>query len=477
MKMNVKEYILSHLDEKQKLLANLAKDIWDHPQIALQETYAAKVSADLLQKEGFSITKDIRNMPTAFIASWGKGKPIIGFLGEYDALPGFSQKISTKKEPIEDGNPGHGCGHNLLGVGSLGATLAIKEAMKNNGIKGTIRYYGCPAEETLVGKVFMAKSGIFDDLDVSLTWHPMNLNTLWNSSSFATLAMNSFKLNFHGVAAHAACMPEKGLSALDGVMLTDIGVNYLREHVAQETRIHCVITNGGGLSPNVVPDYAQVWYFVRALHRDEVEKVYSKILDIAKGAALMTGTTFDVKFLTGCYEYLPNNVIEEVIYENLLKVGVPKFTEEERKFAKELEATMPADSFQTTLKSSGLTQEEVGGFLSDKILEKDRGSLSKGEIMAGSTDVGDVSFITPTAQFGITCWPFSLAEHSWQTTASSGTSIGSKGMIIAAKILALTAFDFLTKPDVLKKAQAEFKKATDGKKYISPLPENLNLSM
>lgn len=473
MKINVKENILSYLDEKQGLLANLAKDIWDHPQIALQETYAAKVSADLLQKEGFSVTKDIRSMPTAFIASWGKGKPIIGILGEYDALPGLSQKISTKKEPIADGNPGHGCGHNLLGVGSLGATLAIKGAMKNNGIKGTIRYYGCPAEETLVGKVFMAKSGIFDDLDVSLTWHPMNLNTLWNSSS---LAMNSFKLNFHGVAAHAAAMPEKGCSALDGVILTDIGVNYLREHVAQETRIHCVITNGG-LAPNVVPDYAQVWYFVRALHRDQVEKVYSKMLDIAKGAALMTGTTFDVEFITGCYEYLPNNAIGEIIYENLLKVGAAKFTEEERKFAQELEATMPADSFQTTLKSSGLTQEEVGGFLSDKILEKDSGPVSKGKIMAGSTDVGDVSFINPTGQFGTTCWPFSLAEHSWQTTASTGTSIGCKGMIVAAKVLALTAFDLLTKPDILKKAQDEFKKATSGGKYISPLPKNLNLPM
>jgi len=471
--MNIKGNILSYLDRKQELLTNLAKDIWYHPQIALQEIYAAKVSADLLQKEGFSIIKEVGNMPTAFIASWGKGKPIVGILGEYDALPGLSRKVSTKKEVIEDKKPGHGCGHNLLGVGSLGATLAIKEAMKNNDIKGTIRYYGCPAEETLVGKVFMAKSGVFNDLDASITWHPMNLNTLWDSSC---LAMNSFKLNFYGIAAHAAGMPEKGLSALDGVILTDIGVNYLREHVAQETRIHCVITNGG-LAPNVVPEYAQVWYFVRAPHRDQVEKVYSKILDIAKGAALMTGTTVDTEFITGCHEYLPNSVLGEIIYKNLLKVGAPKFTEEERKFAQELEATMPTGSFQTMLKSSGLTPEEVGGFLSDKILEKDGGPLSKGKIMKGSTEVGDVSFITPTAQFGTTCWPFSLAEHSWQTTASTGSSIGSKGMIIAAKTLALSAFDLLTKPDILKKAQNEFKKTIGGKKYISPLPEKLNSPM
>ncbi|GAG75948.1 unnamed protein product, partial [marine sediment metagenome] len=212
--MNIEETILHYLDKKQKLLADLAKDIWDHPQIGLQETYASKLIADVLQKEDFSITRGAGNMLTAFIASWGKGKPIIGILGEYDALPGLSQKMSTKKEPIKDGQPGHGCGHNLLGVASLGAALAIKEAMKNNSINGTVRYYGCPAEETLIGKVFMAKSGVFDDLDASLTWHPMNVNTVWSSSCFA---MNSFKLNFHGISAHAGASPEKGRSALDGV--------------------------------------------------------------------------------------------------------------------------------------------------------------------------------------------------------------------------------------------------------------------
>lgn len=460
-KIDIKENILNYLNEKKELLTNIAKDIWDHPQIGLQEDYAAKVIADLFQKEGFSIEKGIGNMHTAFIASWGEGKPIIGFLGEYDALPGLSQKSSIKKEPIKDGQPGHGCGHNLLGVGSLGATLAIKEVMKHNGIKGIIRYYGCPAEETAIGKVIMAKSGGFDDLDACLTWHPKNTNTLVNSS---TLAMNSFKLNFHGVVAHAAAMPEKGCSALDGVILTDVGVNYLREHMAQETRIHGVITSGG-LVPNVVPDYAQVWYFARAPHRDQVERIYSKMLDIAKGAAIMTGTTFDVEFITECYEYLPNDVIGEIIYENLKKVGAPKFTEEERKFAQGLEATMPADSFQKELKSYGLTQEEIGGFLSNKILEKDKGPFSKGKIMEWSTDVGNVSFITPTVYFGTTCWPFSLTDHSWQMTASSGTSIGFKGMIVAAKVLALTAFDLLTKSDILKKAQDEFRKATAREKW------------
>ena len=467
--MNIEENILSYLDKKQELLANFAKDIWGHPQIGLQEIYASKLIVDLFQKEGFSIIKDAGNMPTAFVASWGKGKPIIGILGEYDALPGLSQKISTKKEPIKDGQPGHGCGHNLLGVGSLGATLAIKETMKKNGIKGTIRYYGCPAEETLIGKVFMAKSGVFDDLNACLTWHPMNLNMVWKASS---LAMNSFKLNFHGVAAHASAMPEKGCSALDGVILTDMGINYLREHVAQETRVHCVITNGG-LAPNVVPDYAQVWYFVRAPYREQVEKVYSRILDIAKGAALMSGTTFDVEFITGCCEYLSNKVIGKILNENLKKVGAPKFTEEERKFAQELEVTIPADIVKETLKSYGLTREDIGGVLCDKILEKG-GQYAEGEIVPGSTEVGDVSWITPTSQFITTGTPVSIAQHSWQSTVSYGTSIGSKGMMVAAKTLALTAFALLTKPDILQSAQDEFKKVTGGKKYISPLPENFN---
>ncbi len=470
MNVNIKENILSNLDEEQGLLINLAKDIWAHPQLALNETYAAKVISDLLQKKGFSITK-INNMPTSIIASWGKGKPIIGILGEYDALPGLSQKVSTKKEPIKTNSPGHACGHNLLGVGSLGAALAIKKAMKNNGVKGTIRYYGCPAEEILVGKVFMAKNGVFNDLDACLAWHPMNLNTLWNCP---TTAVNSFKLNFHGLAAHAASMPERGLSALDGVILTDIGVNYLREHVAQGTKMHCVITHGG-VAPNTVPDYAQIWYFVRAPHRYQVEKVYSKLLDVAKGAAIMTGTSFDIEFITGVYEYLPNNTIGEIVYENLLKVGAPKFTTEEKIFAQELSATMPADSFQTTLRSSDLTQEEVGGILSDKIIEKDRGPVSKDKLKAASTDVGDVSNITPTAQFFTTCWPFNCATHSWQSAASAGSTIGSKGMIVASKVMALTALDLLTKPKVLKEAKDEFIKATSGKKYVSPLPKNANL--
>jgi len=460
--MNIEENALSYLKAKEGELTGLAKDIWDHPQLGLEESYAAELISGQLEKGGFSVRRGIAQTPTAFIGSWGEDKPIVGILGEYDALPGLSQKVSNKKEAIIKGGPGHGCGHNLFGIASLGAALAVKETMERDKIKGTIRYYGCPAEETLTGKVLMARDGVFDDLDAAITWHPMAANTVWNSSS---LAMNSFKFNFHGISAHAGASPEMGRSALDAVMLTDIGINYLREHVIQETRIHCVITNGG-LAPNVVPDYAQVWYYIRAPHREQVEETYARVLDIAKGAALMTGTTYDVEFIIGCYDYLPNDVLGKVILEKLKKVGAPSFTGEEKAFAEQLQATLQAGAIDSLIKSFGLTKEEVGYPLCDKILDR-ADSFAKGKILPGSTDVGDVSYITPTAQCTTTCTALGIPVHSWQSTATFGSSIGFKGMMVAARTLALTALDLETKPDILKMARDEFKKEIGGKRYVS----------
>ena len=464
--MSLEGSVLNYLSENENVLISLSKDIWGHPQLALEETYASKLIAGQLEEAGFAVKKGVAQIPTAFVASWGEGKPIIGILGEYDALPGLSQKVSTKKEPIEEGAAGHGCGHNLLGVGSLGAALAVKEEMKKDRIKGTIRYYGCPAEETLIGKVFMAQAGVFDDIDAAICWHPMHINAI-RSCSF--LALNSFKLNFHGVSTHAAVAPEMGRSALDGVVLTDVGVNYLREHIIQEARIHCVITNGG-LAPNVVPSYAQVWYYVRAPHRDQVDEIYSRILDIAKGAALMSGTTCDVEFIGGCYDVIPNDVIGRIMLEKLERIGAPRFTEEEKTFAKQLQATLSPSAVESALRNSGLTKEEIGEPLCDKILDR-VDSLAKGRTRPASTDVGDVSYVTPTGQFATCCVPLGVALHSWQSTASVGSTIGFKGMMLAAKTLALTGLDLVTRPDVLRAAHNEFKKTTRGKKYVSPLPE------
>jgi len=461
--MSLKEKALDYLDANEDKLTELAKDIWEHPELGLQETRSSKLLAGELEEAGFSVEMGVGQLPTAFVASWGEGKPIIGILGEYDALPGLSQKVSATRDPVKEGAPGHGCGHNLLGVGSLGAALAAKEAMEKGRIKGTIRYYGCPAEEMMIGKIFMARAGVFDDLDAALTWHPMYANTVWWCSF---LAMNSFKVNFHGVAAHAAAAPEAGRSALDAVELMDVGVNYLREHIIEKARIHCVITNGGK-APNVVPPYAQVWYYVRAPLREQVDEIYSRMLDIAKGAALMTGTTYDIDFLTGGYDMLPNDRLSELLLEKLKEVGAPKFTAEEVDFARKLQKTFPPDAVENALRSMGLTREEVGDPLCDKIVEP----FDKGKVMPASTDLGDVSHIAPTAQITTCCQALGTPLHSWQNVALVGSSIGFKGMMVAAKALALAALDLETKPDILKAARDEFEKKIGGKKYVSPLPE------
>jgi aminobenzoyl-glutamate utilization protein B len=468
--MGAKEVILDYINDQDEKLCYIAQEIWAHPQIALQEEFACKLLAQELADEGFSIEWGVGQMPTAFVATWGEGGPIIGLLGEYDALPGLSQKVSTQKEPIEVGGPGHGCGHNLFGTACMASVMGLKKAMEQENIKGTIRFYGCPAEETLVGKTFMARAGLFDDLDAAISWHPGSTNIAWNGSS---LAMNSFKVNFHGVAAHAGGSPHLGRSALDGVMLMDVGMNYLREHIIQEARIHSVVTRGGQ-APNVVHAYAQVWYFVRAPRRDQLDEIYARVLDIAKGAALMSGTTHNIEFITGCYDLLPNNTLCDLLLEKMQELNDLKFTEQERAFAKKLQATFPAGSversFEWMQKSAraGISEDDINNPLWEQVLPHS----NTPPLMGGSTEVGDVSWITPTGQITTCCWPLGTPGHSWQTVVSSGSSIGNKGMLFAAKIMALAAFDLLTNPDLLPKAHADFAKARKGQQYVTPLPDD-----
>ncbi|MBX3014960.1 MAG: amidohydrolase [Caldilineaceae bacterium] len=467
--MSVAEGIQHYLEMEDEKLSYLAKEIWDHPEIGLQETFAANLLANELEEAGFTVERGVGQMPTAFVASWGSGKPIIGILGEYDALPGLSQQVTTTAEAIVQGGPGHGCGHNLFGTAGFGAVLALKEAMIAEQIPGTIRFYGCPAEETLVGKTFMAKAGVFDDLDAALAWHPGDANTVWHGSS---LAMNSFKVNFYGVASHGAAAPHLGRSALDGVMLMDVGVNYLREHIIQEARIHSVITSGGQ-APNVVPAYAQVWYFVRAPTRAQVDEIYARVLDIAKGAALMSGTTYDIDFLTGCYEMLPNRVISDLMYEKMRELGDMSFTPQEVAFASELQKSFPAGSreFSYTSLEKTITDPLDRAELANPLWGKVFHHAPTPQVMPGSTEVADVSQITPTSQLTTCCWPFGTPPHSWQITASSGSQLGFKGMLYAAKALALTALDLMTKPALLQAAQAEFSASTAGRPYVSPIPD------
>jgi aminobenzoyl-glutamate utilization protein B len=467
--MSQQQTVLRFLDDQDEKLSYLARAIWERPEIALEEQFASTLLADDLAAAGFHVERHVGGMPTAFVASYGSGAPIIGILGEYDALPGLSQQMEAARKPVQQGGPGHGCGHNLFGVASYGAALALKTLIEQGQIKGTIRFYGCPAEETLVGKTFMAKAGVFDDLDAALAWHPGDSNIVWAGSS---LAMNSFKVNFHGVASHAAVDPHNGRSALDGAMLMDIGVNYLREHIIPEARIHSVITSGGQ-APNVVPAHAQIWYFVRAPRRDQVEAIYQRVLEIAKGAALMSGTSYDIDFVTGCYDVLPNNVLAQLMLEKLRDAGPITFTDEEQAFARDLQATFTPGTVQNAFAH---TQRQAGIELDPAAVE----TPLWGEILphsanpplaSGSTEVGDVSQITPTGQLTTTCWPLGTPGHSWQIVASCGSSIGFKGMLLAAKALALSGLDLFTKPDLLAAAQGEFKRKTQGRAYISPVPE------
>lgn len=467
--MSIEQAVLDYLDDQDEKLSYVAKEIWDHPQVALEETFAAKLLSDELKEAGFTVEQGIGQMPTAFIATWGTGRPILGILGEYDALPGLSQNLSAERDPLVDGGPGHGCGHNLFGTACLGAALSLKATMEAQQIPGTIRYYGCPAEETLVGKTFMARDGVFDDLDAALSWHPGSTNVVWAGSS---LAMNSFKVNFHGTASHAGVAPELGRSGLDGAMLMDVGVNYLREHVIQEARLHSVITSGGQ-APNVVPAYAQIWYFVRAPRRDQVEAIYERMLDIAKGAALMSGTTHDIDFVTGCYELLSNRVLSSVLLEKMQAIEAPRFTDQERAFASRLQETFPPGSIRHEFDQvvGGTTLDIDPAAIEDPLWEMVLPHLPEPGASSGSTEVAEVSQITPTSQLRTVCWPLGTPPHSWQTVASSGSTIGFKGMLFAAKALALTGLELMTKPDVLAAARAEFEADQKGKQYVSPIPE------
>lgn len=464
--MSTRQAVLSYLDDHDEQLSFLARQIWDRPEIALEERFACTLLADEMAAAGFAVERGVGQLPTAFVASWGSGAPVIGILGEYDALPGLSQQLSAERTPVAQGGPGHGCGHNLFGVASMAAALALKETLEREGLPGTVRFYGCPAEETLVGKTFMARAGLFDDLDAALAWHPGDTNGAWASSS---LAMNSFKVNFYGVASHAAVDPHNGRSALDGAMLMDIGVNYLREHIIPEARIHSVISSGGQ-APNVVPAYAQIWYFVRAPRRDQVDAIYARVLDIAKGAALMSGTTYDIDFVTGCYDLLPNLALARLIYDNLRASGGVTYTDEERAFARQLQATFTPG---TVDQAFDIVQRQVSVALdraaaANPLWEEILPHVETPMVMPGSTEVGDVSQITPTGQLTTCCWPLGTPGHSWQIVASSGSSIGFKGMLLAAKALALTGLDLLTKPELLAEVKAEF--ARKRKPYVSPLP-------
>lgn len=461
------------IEKKKELFIEISGKIWEAAETRFQEFKSTEFLCDVLEREGFSITRDIAGMPTAFMASFGKGTPVVAILGEYDALSGMSQKggIATKEALIEDGN-GHGCGHNLLGVGSLAGVIAVKNFIEENDVQGTVRYYGCPAEEGGSGKAFMARAGIFDDVDAALTWHPFSHNAIWSTEFLANYQVY---YKFHGKSAHAAASPHVGRSALDAVELMNVGVNYLREHIIPEARVHYAITNTGGKSPNVVQAEAEVLYLMRAPRVDQVQEIYERICNIARGAALMSGTDCEIVFEKACSNYIPNMTIEKLLYANLLDVGVQQYDEGERLFAKKIKATLSEEDINNDLH---MAQQFMGGKQQEllaELKEKDISDLilpykHASALMPGSSDVGDVSWVVPTAQLAVACSVLGTPMHSWQMVAQGNTSIAHKGMLAAGKVLARSAIDILLAPNIVKEAKMELQKTLNGKKYASPIP-------
>jgi len=462
MTKKAKQIVLDWIEENKKILIEVHDKIWNLAEVGLQEIHTAKLLTDILEKEGFKVDHYVAGIPSAFVATYGSGKPAIGIMGELDALPELSQKPLPYREPLKDGAPGHGCGHHGYATAALGGAIAAKKAMERLGISGTVKYFGCPAEETLVGKVFMVRDGVFN-VDACLGHHPSQFN---GANLQSGNAMNSVKFEFFGVPAHAGSSPEQGKSALDAVELMNIGVNYLREHVVQDARLHYVIEKGGH-EPNVVPAYARVWYYIRAPTRDLVDQYYERVLRIADGADLMADTTHKTRFLTGVHNGMPNRTLAELIIANMREIRPPKYIEEELKFAKKLGKTISRQEKIVALRRSGIpnAMKLVGVDLCTEIFDP------WGESMHGgfSSDVADVAWNMPTQEFGTAMFIVGSPGHSWQNVASGGMSIGHKSTVFASKVMATSVIDLLTKPKLLREAKYEWKERMKGLVYKSPL--------
>ena len=439
---------LKGLDNKAQTYGEIALQIWNWAEMGYQEEKSATLLQETLSDAGFTVTKGIAEIPTAFVAEYGKGSPVIAILGEYDALPGLSQQAVPEKKSA-GGVAGHACGHHLFGTASAGAAIAVKDWLKASGSKGTIRFYGCPAEEGGGAKVYMSREGVFSDVDVALHWHPSSQNA---ASAAAALANISAKFRFKGISAHAAGAPQMGRSALDGVEAMNIMVNMMREHIPQEARIHYVITDGGK-APNVVPDFAEVYYYARHNRRDVVRDIFNRIVKAGEGAALGTGTTMTYEIVNGVHELLPNLVLQKVVHSNLSAIGGITYTPEERAFAEKI--------------ALSLGQQELNEMVAMEVQ-----SFKETARAYGSTDVGDVSFVVPTVGFGAATWVPGTPAHSWQAVASGGMSIGKKGMMVASKTLTATAIDLFSDISLIEKAKAEFEERRGSDFVYEPLVGN-----
>ena len=447
-KTKAKAKAASTIEELKPALTDLSDQIWRFAETALRETRSAEVLARFAEEEGFTVERGVAGMPTAFVASYGQGRPILGVLGEYDALPGLSQKAQTEREALEDGGAGHGCGHNLFGAGSLGAAIAVKRLIESGALEGTIRFYGTPAEESVGGKLYMIREGLFDDLDIAIAWHPSNEI---RADTEGSQALVDFVVEFHGKAAHAAYDPWNGRSAVDALEIFTFALNQMREHVRPTVRMHYAIVDGGAV-PNVVPETAKLWCWLRDSKHERVDALLERARDIARGAALAAGVEGELRVQSGMYEMLVNRTGARLIQANLEALGPIPFTPEEHEFARTLQSTFDVEAKGLNAKAEPLDE-------------------TPGEPSGGSTDVADVSWNVPTLHLSVTTAPGGTPWHAWPVVASGGTSIGHKGMVHAAKAMAMTLIDLYADPSKRDAIRQEFEKQTEDKSYGGYIPD------
>ena len=448
--------------EYEAELYSLLCDVWGYSETSFEEKKSCARMVEFLKQQGFEVTTPVADMDTAYVGVYGSGRPVICFLAEYDALHGMSQEADVScYAPGKEREQGHGCGHHLLGTGAIGAALLYRDYLKETGKSGTVKIVGCPAEESGSGKAYLARAGFFDDADVALTWHPSNYHMVETGSSQACIQVF---FDFHGVSSHAA-------AALDAVEIMDVGANYLREHMEPTERLHYAIINTGGESPNVVQAEARVKYLIRSTSAAKVKKLYERVCDVARGAALITGTTVDIVFDEGLYDTMPNFVLEDVLKESYLKIGIPEYTKEEREYAKkfkdsfnqeELFSNLPTAVADIMALKENIEQSELCDMFVDRIHSE--------ECSPGSTDVGDVSWVVPTAQINANCYSYGAGAHSWQWTGQGKSTIALKGAVLAAEVLADAAKTLTEHPELVQRAREEFDKRMRGQKYECLIP-------
>ena len=473
--MDIKSAVLASIAAHADACAAASDAIWEHPEVNFHEDFAAETLIRMLRENGFAVETKLCGLPNAFRAQYGSGKPVIAYLGEFDALSTLSQKAGCAvREPVQSGAPGHGCGHNLLGVGALSAAIAVKELIEAGQLSGTVVYLGCPAEETASAKAFLARDGGFSGIDAMLTWHPWDYNGIWPGGSLANVKMI---FRFHGQSAHAASSPHLGRSALDALELMNVGVQFLREHVPDDTRIHYAVTDAGGASPNVVQNRAEAVYLVRSPRLGDLADIRARVEDCARGAALMTGTTVDIEFVKGCSNLLTNTVLDEALLCSMQEIGVPAYTQEDMALAASLHGAL--ESPETTLarlsrRCDSRTREALLAHQGEPLYTF-IAPYTPGEapVIPVSTDVGDASWCAPVAQISTAAWAADTPAHSWQAVAIGKSAVAHKAMRFAASVIALTGARLMAEPELLARAQREFAERIAREPYRCPIPADV----